>query len=161
MPKSEVESNLWAYGLKEVCFILGFYYFYENILEGYGVIFIDLRSKYGSWALVAGASEGLGAAFAEALAHCGLNLILIARREQKLRELAAFLNKKYKVEVLAHALDLADIASVTEALEKDSLEIGVLVYNAAYAPIGSFDHITSKKLEMVVDVNVKGPLLPE
>ena len=85
-------------------------------IKEYGIK--DLKARYGPWALVAGASEVLGAAYAEALARCGLNLILIARQEQKLRELAASLNKKYKVEVLTHALDLAVIASVTEALEK-------------------------------------------
>jgi short-subunit dehydrogenase len=45
------------------------------------------KSKYGPWAIVAGASEGLGAAFAEELAKRGLNLILIARRLEKLEVL--------------------------------------------------------------------------
>lgn len=43
------------------------------------------KSKYGPWAIVAGASEGLGAAFAEALARRGINLILLARRKDKLQ----------------------------------------------------------------------------
>ena len=45
---------------------------------------IDFKSKYGPWALVAGASEGLGAAFAEILAGKGLNLILIVDRSNRL-----------------------------------------------------------------------------
>ena len=45
---------------------------------------IDFRTKYGTWAVVAGASEGLGAAFAEELAKRRLNLILIARRLENL-----------------------------------------------------------------------------
>lgn len=48
----------------------------------------DFKYKYGPWALVAGASEGLGAAYAEALAKRGLNLVLIARRSEKLEHLS-------------------------------------------------------------------------
>ena len=58
----------------------------------------DFTLRYGSWAMVAGASEGLGAAFAEALAKRGLNLILLARRIEKLEDLASSL-KKYNIEI--------------------------------------------------------------
>ena len=48
---------------------------------------IDFKTKYGPWAIVAGASEGLGAAFAEALAKRHLNLVLIARRSRQIRSI--------------------------------------------------------------------------
>lgn len=89
----------------------------------------------------------------------GINLVLIARREAKLQELSGVLRKKYHVEVRPHALDLSDIASVIDVLEKEPSEIGILVYNAAYAPIGPFSDTAYEKLSMVADVNVKGPLL--
>ena len=72
----------------------------------------NFREKYGPWALIAGASEGIGAAFSEALAERGLNLILVARRENLLSELALGLCSRHEIEVEEHALDLGDIASV-------------------------------------------------
>ena len=104
----------------------------------------DFRSTYGPWALVAGASEGLGAAYAEALAKRGLDLILIARRQEKLDALAENLIKKY---------------SIKDTLAQVNLPIGLLVYNAAYAPIGEFESIAADDLAKVVDVNIKAPLL--
>lgn len=68
------------------------------------------KSNYGPWALVAGASEGLGAAFAVALAQRGLNLVLVARRQDKLNALAQEIKANYPVEVEVQALDLADHA---------------------------------------------------
>src|SRR5277367_1226645 len=90
--------------------------------------------KYGPWALVAGASEGLGEAFAEALAKRGLNLILIARRAALLTALCDRLHTNYKVETRALPLDLGG-ASFVETLGAlaGELEIGLGIYNAAYA----------------------------
>ena len=68
----------------------------------------DFKSKYGPWALVAGASEGLGRAFAEALAKRGLNLILIARRKEKLETLSNNLIRDHQIEIKVHSIDLAD-----------------------------------------------------
>ncbi len=119
----------------------------------------DFKSTYGPWALVAGASEGLGAAYAEALAKRGLDLILIARRQEKLDALAENLIKKYSIKVKCLALDLTDIAKVKDTLAQVNLPIGLLVYNAAYAPIGEFESIAADDLAKVVDVNIKAPLL--
>ena len=119
----------------------------------------DFKTKYGPWALVAGASEGLGAAFAEALANRGLNLILIARRLDKLEDLALQLKKAYPVEIKVHALDLSDFKTVKNFVSQFQDSIGLLIYNAAYAPIGYFENISEEHLENIVDVNIKTPLL--
>ena len=65
----------------------------NNIFE-YG-----LNGKYGSTALIAGASEGIGAAFASSLAAEGFNIILIARRSEPLQKLADILSDRYKVRI--------------------------------------------------------------
>ena len=92
---------------------------------------MEFMEKYGPWAVVAGASEGVGAEFAEALAGRGLNVVLIARRQPALDEVAARIRVTSGVETRVLALDLAGpdaAASVTAALA--DLEIGFLVYCA-------------------------------
>ena len=119
----------------------------------------DFVSRYGEWALVAGASEGLGAAFAEQLAARGMNVLLVARREPELAELAKRLAKAYRVETRWLALDLADnerAGKIKAACE--SIPPGLLVYNAALIPAGPFVELEQDTLERLVRVNVLGPL---
>jgi short-subunit dehydrogenase len=119
----------------------------------------DFKTKYGPWALVAGASEGLGAAFAEALARRGLNLILIARTQDKLEQLSRHLSTSYSVEAIIYPIDLADFNTLKTFLSTRKETIGLLVYNAAYSPIGYFEDIAEESLDQIIDVNVKTPLL--
>ena len=118
------------------------------------------RAKYGPWALVAGASEGLGAEFGSQLAEKGLNLVLVARRADALGEIARRLADDHGVEVRALPLDLAsrDIGKTLRDKTAD-LEVGLLVYNAAFGLIGSFlDQRLEDKLR-VIDINCRGPLI--
>ncbi len=100
---------------------------------------MDFRTKYGPWALVAGASEGLGAAWAQALARRGLNLVLLARREAALAQTAAAVRERHLVEVVTVAVDLAS-PGLGEALAPalQGREVGLYVHNAAFAPHGEF-----------------------
>lgn len=117
-------------------------------------------AKYGPFALVAGGSEGLGAAFAEQLAARGLHLILLARREPALQTLAARLRASHGVEVVVAAVDLGAPTLLDELRAVvDGREVGLLVYNAGLSVIGRFlDLPLSGKLEML-DVNCRGPLI--
>jgi short-subunit dehydrogenase len=87
--------------------------------------------KYGPWAVIAGASEGVGAAFAHKLAAAGLNLVLIARKKEVLDELAGKVRGQSGVEVRTLPLDLtsADMLDRVRAVT-DDVEVGLLVYNA-------------------------------
>ncbi len=116
-------------------------------------------SRYGGWAVVAGASEGIGAAFATALARAGLNVVLAARRPEPLDALAATLRDGTGVEVRTVAADLATRAGL-DALTgaSDGLEVGLLVVNAAYAPVGRFLDRDADDLQRVVELNVTAPL---
>ena len=114
--------------------------------------------RYGAWALVAGASEGLGAAFADDLAARGMNLLLIARRGALLAEVANGLRERYGVEVRCLVRDLADAGLAVAVAEATAdIEVGVLVYNAAFIPMGSFAELDAAAVERVVRVNALGP----
>ena len=115
--------------------------------------------RYGPWAVVAGASEGIGASFSQKLAARGMNVVLVARRAAPLEELAAEIREKHRVEVKVQPLDLGSadaVAGLRTATE--DLEIGLVVYNAAYSPIGAFLDIDVEEHLKAVDINVHGPL---
>ena len=118
------------------------------------------RDKYGPWAMVAGASVGLGAEFAVQLGERGLKLLLVARGAEALEELAARIRAASGVEVRTASLDLgsADLAERVRALT-EGLEIGLLVYNAATAHVGAFLAQSLQSKLAILDVNCRGPLI--
>jgi short-subunit dehydrogenase len=119
----------------------------------------DFVERYGPWAVVAGASEGIGASFSKKLAARGINVVLVARRAAPLEELAAELRKQHGVEVKVQPLDLGspDVVAGMSAATGD-LDIGLMIYNAAYSPIGAFLDIDVDEHFKAIDVNIHGPL---
>jgi short-subunit dehydrogenase len=118
------------------------------------------RDRYGAWALVAGASEGLGAQFARQIAARGVNLVLLARRARELALLGDALAAEHGVSVRTLALDLADPDAVgTAKRETHELEIGLLVYNAALSCIGPFLDAPLAEHLAELDINCRGPLV--
>jgi uncharacterized protein len=96
---------------------------------------VTFESKYGPWALVCGASDGVGAAFAEGIAERGVNVVLVARRQGVLDQVAAGIKARTGVETRTLALDLAEQdATSTIAEATDDLGIGFLVYCAGADP---------------------------
>jgi uncharacterized protein len=96
---------------------------------------VTFAEQYGPWAVIAGASEGVGALFAEALAQRGLNLVLLARRQAVLDEVAADIRERTDVQTRTVAVDLALPGAATEvAAATTDLDIGFLVYCAGADP---------------------------
>jgi short-subunit dehydrogenase len=112
--------------------------------------------RYGPWALVAGASEGIGAAFVAELARDGFSIVLVARRIEPLEALARSLS----CETRTVACDLAD-ADAAERVARacEGLEIGLLVYNAASSAVGPFFETPAEMHVRAVHVNARGPIL--
>ena len=107
--------------------------------------------RYGPWALVTGASAGIGAEFARQLSEMGLNLVVVARRRQRLEDLARDLESRNKVQVRIVTADLSQptflplILSVT-----NSIEVGLLVNNAGFGLAGYFlEHALEEELRLL------------
>lgn len=118
----------------------------------------SLTSKYGRWAVITGASSGIGRSFAERLARAGMNLVLVARSEGALQQTAEELHSRYAVRTRVLALDLTDsIARETLDVETLDLDVGLLVNNAAVEQRGAFVRHTPDELRDVIEVNVTAP----
>ncbi len=120
---------------------------------------MSFADRYGPWALIAGASEGIGAAFARALAQRRLNLVLVARRPEQLQTTSRQLQRDFDVETTALALDLA-VPEAADQIEDAvaALEVGLLVYNAALSQVGPFCDADIDALEQALRVNCRAPL---
>lgn len=118
--------------------------------------------KYGSWALVTGPTDGIGKAFAFQLARKGLNLVLVGRNPEKLKDVSESIKAKYgqtqiKTIVVDFSGDLDEgVKKIKETIE--GLDIGVLINNVGVSyPYARFFHeVDDKLLADLIKVNVKG-----
>src|ERR1700722_11280147 len=109
------------------------------------------------WALVTGASSGLGRELAIALAIRGVNLVLAARREEPMQQLAARLTRQYGVQVLVEAIDLAtpdSAAALLRRLDERHVEVDILVNNAASGLSSAFVDQSPEDLRAMLQLNV-------
>ena len=121
---------------------------------------VDLKAKYGEWAMVVGASKGLGASWSRALAKRGMNLVLIARSKQDLEALARNLSIENGIQVEIVVQDLSNTTSWRLKCQEiaQGKDIGLVVYNAAQVTIGRhLVHTLSTHLS-TVRVNIDGVL---
>ncbi|MFN7974200.1 MAG: SDR family NAD(P)-dependent oxidoreductase [Acidobacteriota bacterium] len=116
------------------------------------------RERFGGAALVTGASAGLGESFAKALAARKMDLVLVARRKERLQRLAADLAKEHGVRVEVLAQDLA-AAGATKALAEKvagtGLDVGLLVCSAGYGTNGAFLELDPAVEARMVDLNCR------
>ena len=115
----------------------------------------DLKNKN---ALITGAGKGIGKAIALALAKEGVNVILVARTQEEIDNVAAKA-RSLRVKALAITADVADINSVNSAVEKALAEFGtidILINNAGIAAFGKFLELEPKDWERIIQVNLMG-----
>jgi len=115
----------------------------------------------GKWALVTGASAGIGKALAAALAEGGANLVLTARREERLRTIAQQLSREHRVRSEIFVADLAEPAApkaVYQFTLQKGLAIDLLVNNAGFGQYGEFHKADSDRLLQMIQVNCSAVL---
>ena len=119
--------------------------------------FLDL---YGPVAMVTGASSGIGKSFAEQLAEKGLDLVLVARRRQRLDEIAAELHPKYATSVTVCEADLSKPSAVPTIFESSKgLDVGLVVSNAGFSIKGEYAQQDAQQLSGMLTVNCHIPML--
>ena len=111
-----------------------------------------------SIAIITGASSGIGAAFAREYASKVDELWLVARRVDRMIQLGDSLGVKYKV-ISADLTTKEGIETIREALESEKPQVKYLVNAAGFGDFGAFDEIEERKVEMMIDLNVKALVL--
>lgn len=117
----------------------------------------DFMGIKGKWALVTGASSGIGEQFARQLAKQGSHLVLVARSESKLESLAAELRKMHGIKAEVISMDLAKEGAPSELYRQCQLlkvDIELLVNNAGFATHGMFEQVSGERQHEEVMLNV-------
>ncbi len=115
--------------------------------------------RFGPWAVVTGASSGIGREFAEQLAAVKINLILVSRRLEKLDQIGAELASKYQIETRSAALDLstADFLPGLIAATKE-FDVGLIVSNAGADHMGALLKVPLEDLRAMQRLNAASHL---
>jgi uncharacterized protein len=117
------------------------------------------KRQFGPWALVTGASSGIGKEFARQIAAAGINLVLVARREELLNEVGRRITRDFGVQFRALTMDLSQEGFILKLAEhtKD-LDIGLVVSNAGTLNLGEFLKLDRRLLEETLRLNTMSHL---
>ncbi|XP_077253074.1 very-long-chain 3-oxoacyl-CoA reductase 1-like isoform X1 [Tasmannia lanceolata] len=148
--------------------VIGFFHLFITFITFFTWVFITfLRpaknlKNYGSWALVTGPTDGIGKAFSFQLAQKGLNLILVGRNTNKLKEVSNEIQTKFgKTQIKIVVMDfLGDLSEGIKRIEEtiEGLDIGVLINNVGMCyPYAKFFHeVDEELLNGLIKINVEG-----
>jgi len=117
------------------------------------------RERFGPWALITGASSGIGKEFARQIAASGINVVLVARRDALLAKLGRAISQEFNVEYRALAMDLSQegfIAGLADATH--DIDIGLVVSNAGTANPGEFVKLDRQLLQETLRLNTMAHL---
>jgi short-subunit dehydrogenase len=112
-----------------------------------------IKTSKSQYALITGATSGIGKEFAQLLAQDGINLVIIARNENRLEEVRRDLENEYSINVFTISRDLADPAApvrVFKILEREGIVLNILVNNAGFNVYGLFEETDlEEELKMI------------
>ena len=116
---------------------------------------MSLREKYGEWGVILGATEGVGKAFCEKIAAGGMSVVMVGRREEKLRELAAQIEETYGVKTKVVRADFSQPdAAETVFAATEGLDMGFMSHVACLHSFGKIQDTPWEKHEAMINVNV-------
>ena len=117
------------------------------------------RKQFGPWALITGASSGIGKEFARQIARAGINVVLVARRESLLDDFARSLSQNPAVKCRVIAMDLSQAGFIDRLAERtNDLDIGMVVSNAGTGNPGEFLKLDPQLLEATLRLNTTAHL---
>jgi short-subunit dehydrogenase len=122
---------------------------------------MTLKQRYPGVALVTGASSGIGESFAKSLASEGFDLVLVARRKDRLEELAKQLQGTHGVACLVVAEDLTakdSVNRIAKAIEAKSWHVSLLVNNAGFGSLAAHEELDGERYTSMVDLNCRAPV---
>ena len=137
------------------------YYFFDLVYDTYKYNYLPVPNHLntygrGSYALITGASEGIGFQFAKTLASQGFNIILLSRSQEKLNSAAEYLTARYQVKTLIYPMDLisaqeSDFKSLLDSTS--NLNISILVNNAGMIVYKQNEDISYPEINQIVNLN--------
>ena len=122
---------------------------------------MKLQDCKGDWALVTGASSGIGAEFCRHLAKAGMNIVMVARRKKLLDDLSLELESNYQIKTKVLLIDLSELNSaetVKIATNNAGIKIRLLINNAAFGPWGSFEKTPYQTYEKMIQLIATTPI---
>ncbi len=122
---------------------------------------VRLQSLPGSWALVTGASAGIGREYCAQLASLGMHLVLVARRKELLEELSRELSERHSIQTLVLAIDLSrpdSVGKIVEALAERGIRVRLLVNNVGVNQWGPFEKAEPEQYFRLLQLNVGTPV---
>lgn len=116
---------------------------------------MNFKQKYGEWGIILGATEGVGKAIAEKIAENGMNVILVGRREEQLKELGNEISAKYNVENMVIRADFSEDNAGKAIFEKTKgLDMGFMSYVACLHQFGKLQDTPWEAHKRMLNVNI-------
>ena len=122
----------------------------------------DFESNHTTWALITGATEGIGRAFCLELASRGINVVLVARTAAHLNELCTYVQETFAVRAECKSTDLADMSSLHELvgfLKTKNIIIDILINNASRQSWGEFAELKEEEVKGTLQLNLVSPFI--
>jgi hypothetical protein len=119
----------------------------------------NLVPRYGNWAFIAGAAEGIGAAFSLSLARQGMDLILADKNLPALNAMADELEQTHSIKTIRIFQDLSEENACTSCLDKvKDVNFRLMIYIPAFSPVGKFTEYKTEDINRFLSLNIRTPV---